>query len=91
MLGFSYIDNKKVELRYGIATVYRNNGYMTEILKLFINYLFDNNIDEIVVIVKISNIQSNKVVNKLDFKLIKSFDNNEFGICNYYIMKKNRK
>ena len=88
MIGFSYVDNKKVELRYGIATIYRNNGYMTEILKSFIKYLFDNDIDDIIVIVKISNLPSNRVVNKLGFKLVKRFDYNEFGVCNYYIMKK---
>ena len=88
MLGFKYLDDNKVELRYGIASKYRSNGYMTEILKSFVNYLFNRGFDSIIVIVEVDNNPSNRVVNKLNFELIKKVDIEGHGLCNYYELKR---
>lgn len=88
MIGFKYLDDNKVELRYGIVSKYRSNGYMTEILKSFVNYLFNRGFDSIIVIVEVDNIPSNRVVNKLNFELIKKVDIEGHGLCNYYELKR---
>ena len=87
-IGFLYSNEKTVELRYGIKKEYQGNGYMTEVVKCLSKYLFDKNIDKIVIICKNDNISSNKVASKNNFKLLKTFDNGEFGMCNYYELKK---
>ena len=88
MIGFKYLDDNKVELRYGIASKYRNKGYMTEILESFVNYLFNRGFNSIIVIVEVDNIPSNRVVNKLNFELIKKVDIEGHGLCNYYELKR---
>lgn len=83
-IGFSFKDEKKVELRYGIMSLYQGKGYMTETLKYFIDYLFSQNINKIVIICKIDNNSSNKVALKAGFRLLKTFNYQDFGECNYY-------
>ncbi len=87
-IGFSYVNEKKVELRYEIKKDFQNNGYMTETICYFSKYLFDKNIDKIVIICKTDNISSNKVASKSGFVLLKTFDNGKFGMCNYYELNK---
>ena len=87
-IGFSYRDTKTVELRYGIKMEYQGNGYMTEAVKYLSKYLFDKNIDKIVIVCKNDNIPSNKVASKNNFKLLKTFDNGKFGLCNHYELEK---
>ncbi len=60
-----------IEIGYHIAKKYTGNGYATEAVKLFINYLKDNtNIEEIYGIALSINKASRRVLEKCGFELI---------------------
>ena len=60
--------NGEVEIGYGIAEEYRNNGYATEAAKAAVRYAFEEaGQDVLVAIVKPENIASRRVVEKLGF------------------------
>ena len=88
LIGYMGKEDKEAELRYGITSLYQNNGYMTETIKEFTNYLFKKGKEKIIIICHVDNIPSNKVAIKSGFKLIKSFDYKDKGICNYYLLEK---
>lgn len=63
--------NNEVEILFAIADEYQKNGYATEAGKAIISWAFKNcNIDYLVAIVKLDNIASGRVIEKLGFKRI---------------------
>ena len=87
-IGFSKIEKNVVELRYGIKSDFQAKGYMTEALVAFIEYLWKQNVKKIVIIAKLDNVASNRVAEKNNFKLLKTFSYKDFGMCNYYELEK---
>jgi len=78
-IGLSEID-KGIEIGYAIATEYQNNGYISEIIKPFINWIKNNlRIKKIYGITKKENTASWKVLEKNGFKL-----EDECVIKNYF-------
>lgn len=64
---FSKTDTS-IEIGYGIGSKYWNNGYVTEAVKEFISYLFDNNIKTIYASFFKENIASKRVMEKCGMK-----------------------
>ena len=61
----------EVEVLFSIADEYQNNGYATEAAKAIIEWFFSSRNNEyLCAIVKLTNIPSQKVVEKLGFKFI---------------------
>lgn len=56
------------EIGYCLSRKHWNNGYMSEAIKAFINFLFDKNFNKIVIEANVNNIASNKVITKCGFK-----------------------
>ena len=73
-IGLSEIDiseiDKGIEIGYAIATEYQNNGYMSEIIIPFVNWIKDNlRIEKIYGIAKSKNMSSWKILEKNGFEL----------------------
>jgi ribosomal-protein-alanine N-acetyltransferase len=85
-IGLSKID-KEIEIGYAIATEYRNNGYMYEIIIPFINWIKDNlRIERIYGIARSENTASWKILEKNGFELEEEgINKNYFG--GKYIVK----
>lgn len=63
--------NNEVEILFAIADEYQNKGYATEAGKAIIDWAFQNCVlDYLVAIVKLDNIASQRVIEKLGFKHI---------------------
>ena len=68
-INLSIID-KGIEIGYAIGTEYQNKGYMTEIIKPYLEWIKNNkNIHKIYGIVKMKNISSWKILEKCEFIL----------------------
>lgn len=62
-------DDNSCEIGYYINEEYRNNGYATESLRAFIEYLIsNNNFDKIICECQYDNIASRKVIEKSNMK-----------------------
>ncbi len=59
--------NGKPEIGYCLCRRYWNKGYMTEACNAFINYLFSQGFDEVVICADVDNIGSNRVIEKCGF------------------------
>lgn len=85
-VGFKGVPDEKgyTEIGYSISTNYRNCGYMTEALKLLLNWASKYPTCKSITATKVlkTNTGSNKVLNKCQFELINSTD--EF---NNYLLK----
>ena len=79
-IGLSKID-KGIEIGYAIAADYQNNGYMSEIIIPFINWIKNNlKMEKIYGIAKSENIASWKMLEKYGFELEEEITNkNYFG------------
>ena len=84
--------NKSVELGYVINPLFKNNGYMTEALKLAINYLLNNGFDEVICGAFYFNNASMRVMQKAGMILLERTDyvtyKNKEIKCIYYSIKK---
>lgn len=77
LVGIAYKDNLngEVEILYGIADEYQNNGYATEAGEAIINWAFNNcQLNYLVAIVKLDNYASQRVIDKLGFQYIKQLE-----------------
>ena len=71
--GIAYKDNLdgEIEVLYGVADEYQNNGYATEAVKALVDWAFDNcKLDYLVAIIKLNNYASQRVADKLGFSYI---------------------
>lgn len=76
------------EIMYAISNRYQNKGYATKACKGLINYLFINsNLETINAVALISNISSNKVIEKCDF-IYRGKQTIENELYNHYILNK---
>ncbi|GAB6430819.1 GNAT family N-acetyltransferase [Bacillus luti] len=76
------------EIMYAISSAYQNNGYATKATKGMIEYLFENtNVTILNAIALISNIASNKVIEKSGFTY-KSQQTIENQLYNHYQLSK---
>lgn len=71
MIDIAYYRDNIPYIGYLLSKKYWNNGYITEALKSFINYLFNKNFDTLMIEANEKNIGSNKVIEKCGFKLAK--------------------
>lgn len=95
LIGIAYKDNLngEVEILYGIADDYQNNGYATEAGKAMVNWAFSKcQLDYLVAIVKLDNYASQRVVEKLGFQYIEQrelqYDGNQTQF-KYYRLNSN--
>lgn len=79
------------EIGYCLSRKYWNNGYMTEAVKAFIDYLFNVGFEKLVIEANVNNIASNKVILKCGFKFTHqeakehcSIFKPEPIVCNWY-------
>lgn len=78
----------KREIYYGISNECRNKGYTTQAAKGLIHYLFSNTrIEELIAIAEITNLSSNRVINKSGFVYHSDIEI-EQKKYHYYTMKK---
>ena len=73
LVGIAFKDNLdgEVEVLYGIADEYQNNGYATEAVKALADWAFSNcKLDYLVAIIKLDNYASQRVADKLGFSYI---------------------
>ena len=81
-----------VELGYAIGEKYWNNGYMTQALKLMINFMFENGVHKVVASHIPENLASGRVMLKcgMTFEGIQKDDlyyhDQYWDTCNYYII-----
>ncbi|HDX9653388.1 N-acetyltransferase [Bacillus wiedmannii] len=76
------------EIMYAVSSEYHNNGYATKATKGLIGYLFENtNVDVLNAIALISNVPSNKVIEKCEFAYL-SQQTIENQIYNHYVLSK---
>ncbi|PEO08307.1 GNAT family N-acetyltransferase [Bacillus wiedmannii] len=76
------------EIMYAVSSEYHNNGYATKATKGLIGYLFKNtNVDVLNAIALISNVPSNKVIEKCEFAYL-SQQTIENQIYNHYVLSK---
>ncbi len=68
------VENGCPEIGYVLSPYYWNRGYMTEAAKAMIDYLFSIGFNKIQIEAHIDNIASNKVIQKLGFKFIKTYE-----------------
>ncbi len=61
-------DKKTAEVGYVLAFDYWNNGYLTEALKVVIDYLFKNGVEKVIADHHIDNIASGRVMEKCGMK-----------------------
>jgi len=87
-IGLSEIE-KGIEVGYAIATEYQNNGYITEIIIPFVNWIKNNlRIEKIYGIIKKENIASWKILENIGFTLeeevvSKNYFEGKFGVKVY--------
>ena len=63
----SYV-NGNPEIGYCLSKKHWNKGYMSEVLKVFVNHLFKIGFNKIVIEAAVENIASNRVIEKCGFK-----------------------
>jgi len=89
-IGLNEID-KGIEIGYAIATDYQNNGYMSELILPFVNWIKNNlKIEKIYGIAKNENIASWKILEKSEFELEEEgiYENYFEGKCRVRIYSK---
>lgn len=78
------------DLGYRIIRKYWQKGIATETALISLDYAFNTlKVDEVFAAADINNVGSNKILNKVGFKFIETFNYDEETLCNWYKTDKN--
>ncbi len=90
-------DENSYELYYYLSSIFRKKGIITKTCNYFIKYVFKKLKANIIKIyINTDNLESNKIMNKLNIKFIetiknKDYCNNKYHDQNLYVIKKTTK
>ena len=86
----SKYENRDIELGYVLHKKYWGKGVATQLAKACVDFVFENNHDikRIVAVTTLTNIASQKVLNKLGFEFVKKVFTQEYGWERFYVLKR---
>lgn len=83
-------ENRDVELGYVLHEKYWGRGGETQLARSCVDFVFENNLDikRVFAVTTLSNIASQKVLNKIGFEFVEDVEGKEYGREKFYILKR---